>query len=123
VEDEPMILEMTVAMLERLGYTVLAAATPHEAITLAAQYSDTIDLLITDVVMPTMNGRELAAALAPFRPHLKRLFMSGYTANVIAHHGVLDPGVHFMQKPFSRHDLATKVREALEAAGDHKGQQ
>jgi signal transduction histidine kinase/ActR/RegA family two-component response regulator len=117
VEDEPMILKMTVAMLELLGYTVLPAATPDEALWLAEEHGGTIDLLITDVVMPEMNGLELAEKLASLCPDLKRLFMSGYTANIIAHHGVLDKGVHFLQKPFLSKQLATKVREAL-AAGE-----
>jgi two-component system, cell cycle sensor histidine kinase and response regulator CckA len=110
-----MILDMTMAMLERIGYTVLAAATPGEAICLAREHAGKIDLLITDVVMPEMNGRDLANNLLSIYPALKRLFMSGYTANVIAHHGVLDEGVHFIQKPFSKKDLAAKVRETLDA--------
>jgi PAS domain S-box-containing protein len=114
VEDEPAILQMTTMMLTRLGYTVVAAATPGEAIRLALEYQGRIDLLMTDVVMPEMNGRELAGNLLSYYPDLKRLFMSGYTANVIAHHGVLDEGVHFIQKPFSIKDLGGKLREALE---------
>jgi PAS domain S-box-containing protein len=114
VEDEPAILQMTTMMLARLGYTVVAAATPGEAIRLAHEYLGRIDMLMTDVVMPEMNGRELAGNLLSHYPDLKRLFMSGYTANVIAHHGVLDEGVHFIQKPFSMKDLAGKMREALE---------
>ena len=113
VEDESAILEMTTMMLERLGYTVVAAATPGEAIRLAHEHSGFIDLLVTDVVMPEMNGRELAGKLITRYPDLKRLFMSGYTANVIAHHGVLDPGVHFIQKPFTMKDLGRKLGEAL----------
>jgi two-component system, cell cycle sensor histidine kinase and response regulator CckA len=96
VEDEPGILEMTTRMLERLGYTVLAAGTPGEAIRLAQEHSGRIDLLMTDVVMPEMNGRDLAKNLLSIYPDIRRLFMSGYTANVIAHHGVLDEGVHFI---------------------------
>jgi response regulator RpfG family c-di-GMP phosphodiesterase len=69
---------------------------------------------MTDVVMPGMNGRELAAKLLSLHPHLKRLFTSGYTADVIAHHGVLEEGVHFLQKPFALGDLAAKVREVLD---------
>jgi len=114
VEDEPMILEMTTTMLEMLGYSVLAARTPGEAIRLAREHSGRIDLLITDVVMPEMNGRNLARNLVSIYPEIRRLFMSGYTADVIAHHGVLDPGVHFIQKPFSMNDLGAKIREALE---------
>ncbi|HSA34149.1 MAG TPA: PAS domain S-box protein [bacterium] len=113
VEDEPMIRDITRKMLDILGYRVVVAATPGEAIRLAREHAGTIHLLLTDVVMPEMNGRELARNLLSLYPDLKRLFMSGYTANVIAHHGVLDPGVHFLQKPFSMNDLAHKVREAL----------
>ncbi len=114
VEDEPAILEMTTTMLGRLGYTVVAASTAGEAIRLAHENSGRIDLLMTDVVMPEMNGRDLAGNLLNCYPGLKRLFMSGYTANVIAHHGVLDEGVHFIQKPFSKKELGVKLREALE---------
>ena len=114
VEDEPAILGMTKKMLERLGYTVLTASTPGEAIRLASAYAGVIHLLMTDVVMPEMNGRDLAKNLLTSFPSLKRLFMSGYTADVIAHHGVLDEGVHFIQKPFSKKDLAARVSEALE---------
>ena len=113
VEDEPMILEMTTVMLELQGYTVLPANSAGEAISLAREYADEIHLLLTDVVMPEMNGRDLARNLLPLYPHLKRLFMSGYTANVIAHHGVLDEGVHFLQKPFTMQDLAAKIRAVL----------
>jgi PAS domain S-box-containing protein len=113
VEDESAILKMTVKMLERLGHQVLAASTPGEAIQLAQAYSGEIDLLVTDVVMPEMNGRDLAKNILPFYPNLHCLFMSGYTANVIAHHGVLDKGVNFIPKPFSEESLGAKVREAL----------
>ena len=114
VEDEPAILSLSKRMLEKQGYHVIAAATPGEAIRLAEAYAGEIQLLMTDVVMPEMNGRDLARKLLSFYPNLKRLFMSGYTANVIAHHGVLDEGVHFIQKPFSIKDLAAKVREAMD---------
>jgi CheY-like chemotaxis protein len=115
VEDEATILEMTTMMLKMHGYTVLAADTPCKAIRLAEEYAGEIDLLLTDVVMPEMNGRDLAKTLLFLYPDLKRLFMSGYTANVIAHHGVLDEGVQFIQKPFSLNGLASKVRETLDA--------
>ena len=78
----------------------------------AQAYGGDIHLLITDVVMPEMNGRDLAEHILPFHPKIRKLFMSGYTADVIAHHGVLDEGVHFIQKPFSLRDLTAKVREA-----------
>ncbi len=113
VEDEPAILRMATMMLERLGYTVIAAKTPGEAIRLAHENTGRIDLLATDVVMPEMNGRDLAKNLLSFYPDLKRLFMSGYTADVIAHRNVLDEGVHFIQKPFSLKDLGAKVRDAM----------
>ena len=115
VEDEPAILKMTAMMLERIGYSVVPAETPGEAIRLAQEHAGEIHLLVTDVVMPEMNGRDLAKNILSSYPNLKRLFMSGYTANVIAHHGVLDEGVNFIQKPFSREHLAAKVREALDA--------
>ena len=114
VEDEESILKMTQMMLERMGYKVLVAGTPGEAIALAREHAGEIRLLITDVVMPEMNGRDLAGNLLSLYPNLKRLFMSGYTANVIAHHGVLDEGVQFIQKPFAKQDLAIKVREVLD---------
>jgi len=114
VEDEPMLITMTQLILERLGYTVLPAGGPGEAIRLAKEYSGKIHLLITDVVMPDMNGRDLAEFLSTLFPELRCLFMSGYTANVIAHHGVLEEGVHFMQKPFSGNDLAINVRKILD---------
>jgi PAS domain S-box-containing protein len=118
VEDEPAILKMTTKMLERLGYLVIAAGTPGEAIYLAQEYHGEIDLLVTDVVMPEMNGRDLAKNILHYYPNLKRLFMSGYTANVIAHHGVLDKGINFIQKPFSEKNLGRKVREALDEDRD-----
>ena len=114
VEDEPMILDIATTMLERQGYTVMAAATPGEAIRLAREHAGEIHLLMTDVVMPEMNGRDLAKNLLSLYPNLKRLFMSGYTADVIAHHGVLDEGVQFVQKPFSVQTLAVKIREVLD---------
>jgi len=101
-------------MLEIYGYIVMAANTPGEAIRLAREHAGEIHLLMTDIVMPEMNGRDLAKNLLSLYPDLKRLFMSGYTADVIAHHGVLEDGVHFIQKPFLMNDLALKVREALE---------
>jgi two-component system sensor histidine kinase EvgS len=114
VEDEESILKLGKRFLERLGYTVIEADSPDKAIDLAAGYPGRIHLLVTDVVMPGMNGRDLANHLREIYRELKVLFMSGYTANVIAHRGVLDDDVCFMQKPFSQTVLAYKVREALE---------
>jgi len=115
VEDEPAILKMSLMMLQRLGYTVLTATTPGEAIRLVEAYPQTINLLLTDVIMPEMNGRDLAKTLMTMAPNMKRIFMSGYSANIIAEGGILDKSMHFIQKPFSMRDLASKVREALEA--------
>ncbi len=114
VENESSVLKLTFAMLNHEGYKVLAASLPSEAIQIAETYKQNINLLITDVVMPEMNGKELAKKLLSFFPNLKILFMSGYTANVIAHHGVLDEGVHFLHKPFSLQSLTFKVREVLD---------
>jgi PAS domain S-box-containing protein len=115
VEDDPSILEMTTRMLEKQGYTVLSASTPGAAIHLALERAGEIHLIMTDVVMPEMNGRDLAKNLLSLYPHIKSLFMSGYTADVITHHGVLDEGVYFIQKPFAMKELAAKVRETLDA--------
>ena len=114
VEDEPGLLALAARMLERQGYRVLRAGTPGEAMRLAREYHGDIQLLMTDVVMPEMNGRELAKQVLTLFPGIKRLFMSGYTSDVIAHRGVLDNGVHFVQKPFTMESLTRKVREALD---------
>jgi len=116
VEDEAAVLNMAESLLTRQGYTVLAANSPGEALRLAREYPGEIALLMTDVVMPEMSGRELAGDLMQSHPRLKRLFMSGYTSDIIAHHGVIDEGVHFIQKPFTMSDLAAKVRKVLDDA-------
>ena len=116
VEDDPAILHMITVMLEGMGYTVLAANSPDKAIRLAQEHAGEIRLLMTDVIMPEMNGRDLAMNLVSLYPRLKRLFMSGYPANIIAHHGVLDAGVSCIQKPFSMQELATTVRKVLDSA-------
>ena len=113
VEDEAAILSITTATLKRLGYKVIAANTPSEAIRLAHEHAGSIHLLMTDVVMPEMNGRQLIQRLQMDFPHLRCLYVSGYTANVIAHHGILDEGVHFLQKPYSRAQIAQKLQEIL----------
>ncbi|MBI5556143.1 MAG: response regulator [Deltaproteobacteria bacterium] len=114
VEDEVRLLTLAQGMLKKLGYRVLAAEDPSEALMLAQTHQGGIDMLLSDVVMPVMNGRELADKLALLCPGIRCLFMSGYTANVIAHQGVLDQGVHFLQKPFSIATLANKVRKILD---------
>ncbi|MGK2907873.1 MAG: PAS domain S-box protein [Desulfuromonadales bacterium] len=113
VEDETSILTLIEEMLNDFGYKVLAANSPAEALDIANTHPGEIHLLITDVVMPGMNGRVLAGRLQSMHPQLKCLYMSGYTANVIAHHGVLDKGIHFIQKPFSRIDFSVHIRTAL----------
>ncbi|MBU5613891.1 hybrid sensor histidine kinase/response regulator [Geomonas azotofigens] len=113
VEDEPRILEMIKSMLELQGYTPLAASTPEQALDLAGMHPGKIELLLTDVVMPGMNGHDLARRLQEKRPAIKTLFMSGYTSNVIVHHGVLEEGVAFIQKPFTMTGLALKIKAVL----------
>ncbi len=107
VEDEQNILKLGKLMLERLGYTVLTANTPDEAIRLARDHAGEIHLLMTDVIMPEMNGRDLARQVTDYRPNLKILFMSGYTANVIEHHGVLD--VELICKAFTSSTIYCKT--------------
>ena len=114
VEDESSILRLTQTVLSELGYRVIAAQTPEEARAVAADQTRSIDLLLTDIVMAGTNGRDLARQLAEGRKDLRAVFMSGYTDDVIADHGVLEEGVHFLQKPFSHSELAVRVREALD---------
>jgi two-component system cell cycle sensor histidine kinase/response regulator CckA len=114
VEDEPASLTLTARLLQAQGYTVLKAANGREADRLALEHNGHIDLLVTDVIMPDMNGRELATTLLSRCAALKCLLMSGYPADVIEQQGVLDEGMFFIPKPFSIHDLAAKVRQALD---------
>ena len=114
VEDEPILLDLMKIMLEAKGFHVLTAGTPKEAIRLAKDFAGHIDLLLTDVVMPEMNGRELTREILSRYPDIKCLYMSGYTADVIAHHGILDEDVHFISKPISMNELAVKVRTVLD---------
>jgi CheY-like chemotaxis protein len=115
VEDEATILEMTKLILEKFGYGVLAAATPGEALGAAKAHRGEIHLLLLDVIMPEMSGRDLAKQLVALHPQSVCLFMSGYTGDIIAPHGVLGEGVNFIQKPFSMQALAAKVREVLDS--------
>ena len=114
VEDEPSLLRLTEQMLTRQGYAVLAARTPSECLELAA-HEGQIHLLLTDVVMPEMNGSELAKRVRSLHPSIQCLFMSGYTADTISDHGVLDEKLAFIHKPFSMADLARKIRATLES--------
>ena len=114
VEDEKAILSMCKSILSRHGYKVLSASSPQKALELVRAWDGPLDLVITDVVMPQMNGNVLKQQIRKIRPGLKHLFMSGYTADVIAHHGVLDPGVRYIQKPFSVNDFLRKTRNVLD---------
>ena len=115
VEDSEPVLNLCKAMLESLGYQVLTARGKDQAFQRISEYHESIDLLLTDVVMPEMNGKELSQRIMAVKPALKCLYMSGYTADVIARQGVLDEGINFISKPFSLKDLAAKVREVLGA--------
>jgi hypothetical protein len=113
VEDEDMVRELALEILESHGYRVLEAATGEDAISIYESHGEQIDLLISDVIMPKMNGRELSSRLTRLRPELKVLFISGYTDDTVFHHGVLDEGAQFLQKPFSPDALVEKVTEVL----------
>lgn len=115
VEDELKLLKMTSLILEKLGYTVLSASDPNDALRLARKHSSEISLLVTDVIMPHMNGKELADHILSFRPDMKVIFMSGYTGDIISQHGVQKEGKPYIQKPFMAEELASKVRLTLSA--------
>ena len=115
VEDNNEVRSTAVTILEQLGYSVLIAENGTEAVEMMSTKGQTVHLLLTDVVMPGMNGKELYAALAGSYPSLKVLYMSGYTDNIIVHHGVLDNGVQLLQKPFTTYSIAAKVRETLDS--------
>ena len=113
VEDEDHILKLLKTVLERFGYKVLATKSPEEALNISSSFSDEIHLLITDVVMPVMNGKELAKKILSVRKDIKVIFMSGYTENIIAHKGIIAKGVEFIQKPFLPEELLAKVKNVL----------
>jgi CheY-like chemotaxis protein len=119
VEDEPEVRSLVQRILKTQGYTVVTAANPDEALAVAREFKGPIQLMVTDVVMPGMSGLQLAERLAPTRPDMRVLFMSGYTNDAIGHQGVLDPGTAFLQKPFTPNALARKVREVLDTAPRH----
>ena len=113
VEDEPMIRELMETMLTSRGYSVLMADNPLNTAAFAAQHAGPIHLLLTDVVMPGISGKEIANQISAQRPEMKVIFVSGYTPNAIVHHGILDENLHFLQKPFTAVTLTNKVREVL----------
>ncbi|MFZ1976541.1 MAG: ATP-binding protein, partial [Bacteroidota bacterium] len=115
VEDQSDFLELAKNSLQKYGYKVLTALSPGDGIRICETCEDEIHLLLTDVIMPAMNGKELRDKIQTIKPNIKTIFMSGYTANVIAHRGVLDEGVDFIQKPFSPYALALKVHEVLKS--------
>jgi two-component system cell cycle sensor histidine kinase/response regulator CckA len=117
VEDAEMVRKLTESILSQNGYKVLEARDGHEALRVCQEYPEPIHLLLTDVVMPGLSGRELAEQLALSHPKMKILYMSGYTDDTIIHHGLLEPGTAFLQKPFSPAALTHKLREVLDTAG------
>ena len=112
VEDEEMLLLMATRLLEELGYTVIQAESPQDAIGVC-QKNQSIDLILTDVVMPGMNGREMAQRIKAIRPDMKVLFMSGYTADIVAQRGIVDEGMHYIQKPLEMRKLNERIRQVL----------
>jgi hypothetical protein len=117
VEDETVVRHLVAEILESNGYSVLQAADGPSALELLRRHSDPVELLVTDVVMPGMSGPEVAKAVISMRPGTHVLYISGYTDQAIGHHGVLEPGIAFLQKPFSADELARKVRAILDGSG------
>ena len=120
VEDEAMVRDLTLEVLKESGYTVISAERPDDALRISEQNQGSIDLLLTDVVMPGMSGLELAERLKPGRPKMKVLYVSGYTADAVARRGMSDPKTAFLQKPFAPGALVRKVREVLEAVNEQR---
>jgi CheY-like chemotaxis protein len=116
-EDEDAVRNLAMYLLRHCGYQVLVASSGTEALEVAARHAGPIHLLVTDVVMPKMGGRQLAEALRPTHPGLRVLYLSGYTDDAMLRRGVLEPGAAFLEKPFSIAALGLKVREVLDRAG------
>jgi two-component system, cell cycle sensor histidine kinase and response regulator CckA len=114
VEDETLVRELAIRVLERLGYRVLHADSGGDALVAAERRAQPIHLLLTDVILPGMNGRELAERLLRIHPEIKVPYTSGYTDDVVAHHGVIDEGLSFIGKPYTPHALARKLRDVLD---------
>jgi CheY-like chemotaxis protein len=117
VEDEVQVRQVALAILRQLGYHVLEADTPEQALEHGTRFRGRIDLLLTDVVMPRLSGRQVADRIAILRPGIAVLFMSGYTDDAMLHHGVIDSGMAFVQKPLTPTALARKVRDVLDRRG------
>ena len=118
VEDDPQLRQLSSSVLAHCGYKVLTASTPEEGLAVCQANHETIRLLVTDVVMPRMNGRQLAERVAKISPGIRTLYISGYTDNAIVHYGVLDSGLWFLPKPFTLSALVAKVREVLDSVSD-----
>jgi CheY-like chemotaxis protein len=114
VEDDPSVRNLVVRTLSNLGYSVLQAANGEEALKAAHEHANKVSLLLTDMIMPQMGGKELARRLVALNPHMRVLFASGYTEDAVTHHRILDKGMAFLPKPFTANDLARKVRQALQ---------
>ena len=115
VEDEDMVRELIELGLTRDGYSVLESRSPREALELCRRHEGPIHLLITDIIMPEMSGRDLAEQMQTMYPEVRVLYMSGYTDDVIVHHGILEAGIDYLQKPFGPGALSQKVREILDS--------
>lgn len=122
VEDDPQLRQLSSSVLAHCGYKMLVAASPEEGLEICKANNRAIHLLVTDVIMPRMNGRQLAEQIQGIAPNTKVLYISGYTNNAIVHYGVLDPGLWFLPKPYTLSALVAKVREVLDASPDHRGE-